>query len=251
MTGDNFEDIFPDQPQEIVSTNTSISEIPTSALEARIYESGIQLDPGQLAAIKRYTDNLNSAVHASTIMKCAGDRCAILHACWLKMSGIKLPIGKLCPIEASIMDDCVQKYCNALKIDPETPSGKMELMQIWEIARAEVIEFRANASLAKDPQVVRNKLTGIGLDGTQLFSDVAAPELDIMERWTKLKNKTRNELLATRKAQVMAGRQIDDNAKKMSVIIARAKEVKRIRQLRDEGITYVEIKNTESTNESV
>lgn len=215
-----------EKPPEVIEL-TELDEKQTSPmifssnLEARLADCNIELDQGQRESLSIYRGKMNAATHMSTVMTCAAD-CPVLSICPLKNAGVSLPLGKLCPVEQSIMDDCVQTYCAALNIDPATSMGSLELAMVWELARNEIIEFRANASLAKNPKVVRRELTNVTPDGTSIFTDEIAPEITILERWSKAKVKLRQELLATRRSQAMAGQAQDDHTAKMAKLKKRA-----------------------------
>lgn len=229
--------IFPDENNkpEQVQDNSQTNDLSINFLEARIKDSGIELDAGQQAALAAYSSKMMSAVHAASVMTCASD-CPMLHACYLHNSGIKLPVGKLCPIELAIMDDCISRNVAGLDIDLDSAAGQMELLQVWELARAEVVEWKAGAKMADRKDVIMRELTSAvpDMNGnvTNIFEEKITPEVQLMERWAKMKLKMREALLATRKAQAAAGQVNDDETNRLTTLKKRAERVKQMKKER-------------------
>ena len=207
----------------------------SNALEYRLSEVGIELDEGQKNSLSQYSSNMAAAAHASVIMVCKGEACSVHQSCPLAQCGIKLPVDQKCPVEASIMDDVLQRFCEGLEVNPDTPAGAMDLMQIWEIARHEVLEFRANGYLAKNPDIVVQEIKNVGIDGTHIYNSKVSEAIMFMESTFKAKSKIRQELLATRKSQMEAGKRVDEELKDQQAIIAKAEKLKKLLEERSNG----------------
>lgn len=198
----------------------------TSSLEQRTRDACGELDPGQLKALQEYAAHPSALVYYSLAMVCKGSNCPIYSLCPIKKSGIKVPEGESCPVELSILDDAVNYYCDYLEIDTTTPSGKVDLSLILEIARSELIEFRIDCRLALNPDPVRSQVKTVSVTGDTYEEEIPKAELDILERWSRMKIKIRQELLATRRAQVQAGAQLMDASKKSADLMERAQKAK-------------------------
>ncbi len=138
-----------------------------------------------------------------------------------------------CPVELFQMNRLIATHCAALDIDPSTPMGALEMLQVLEIARAEILEYRASAALADNPNLVRTSLISVEMDGTKIFEDKIVPEVELLERWFRIKTKLRTELLATRQAQASAGKSYADKSKEAAELAAKVDEINRLKAYRE------------------
>lgn len=225
-----FSGDFEEEPRDQIEKKEEIQKFDSysNPLAYRLNEAGIELDEGQKEALSRYSSNMAAAAHASAVMSCKGNQCPAYDSCPLVQAGIKLPLSKKCPVELSVMDDVLRRFCEGLDINPDTPAGAMDLMQVWEIARHEIMEFRASGYLAKNPDIIVQELKNVGVDGTHIHNSKINEALLFMQQVSRTKNKIRQELLATRKAQIEAGRRVDEELKDQQAIIAKAEKLKKL-----------------------
>jgi len=182
----------------------------SSFLEHTLKERGIELDEGQKQALSKYGGSMIASSVLSMVQKCKGTDCPIINVCQLHSSGVPLPVGDHCPIEESLIKEVLSDYCAGLDIEVDKPMGRLELMQVLEIVRHEVIQFRAHASLSNRPEVVRKTLVKVELTKDKIYEDRIAPEIDIIDKLDRLKSKIRSELLATRRSQLLREDSTDD-----------------------------------------
>ena len=138
-----------------------------------------------------------------------------------------------CPVEIFQMKKLIAIHCAALDIDPSTPMGALEMLQVLEIARAEIIEYRASAALSDNPKLVRTSLISVEIDGTKIYEDRIVPEVELLERWFKVKTKLKTELLATRQAQAAAGKSYADKSKEAAELNAKLNEIEKLKKYRE------------------
>lgn len=198
-----------------------------------IENTGIYLSQAQKESLEKYSQALSNGSALSIVMTCKGTDCPIYNACPLALSNIPLPLNSKCPVETYQINKLIATHCAALDIDPTTPMGALEMLQVLEIARAEVLEYRASAALAENPKLVRTSLISVELDGTKIYEDRIVPEVEILERWFKIKTKLRTELLATRQSQATAGKSYADKSKEASEIAAKLEEIKKLQNYRE------------------
>lgn len=219
-----------------------------SFLERRIQEAGINLSQEQAESLVG-KNSMIANMNMSIVQKCKGLTCPILNVCKLHAAKIQLPVGSLCPIESALLDEVISEYITGLNIDLTTPSGRLDAMQILELARYELIEFRTLASLANDSRVVRKEVSNIAIDGTILYEDRMAQELEILDKWQRMKYKIRTELLATRKSSLETGALVKEDAEAAARLIKKADNLKKMIEAKKSNIPVSDVVKTEILNE--
>lgn len=216
-----------------MSGNKDLVQSEFLTLEKTVADSGIKLTASQRDALEKYSQALSNGSALAIVMNCKGQDCPVYKNCPLVLSNINPQVGSKCPVEIYQINKLIATHCAALDIDPTTPMGALEMLQVLEIARAEVLEYRASAMLAENPNLVRTSLISVELDGTKIFEDRIVPEVEILERWFKIKTKLRTELLATRQSQAAAGKSYSDKSKEASELNAKLEELKKLKNYRE------------------
>lgn len=176
--------------------------------------------------ISRFVEQSTKGFAGSIPMMCAGTRCPYISACPLNEAGSKLPIGKKCPVEATIVATWVSKHLKFLGIeDINDPIHSFDMDMLYELAGQELLRWRCSVHLSDDPALISNVQVGGTVHGEPIFSDVINPVLDIMEKAGKNIAKLREALVATRAAQITAGQDILDPTEKSSQLRKQANEL--------------------------
>lgn len=179
--------------------------------------------------------NANGFVGALA-MRCKGKDCPILDSCPLFQTNAALPLGKPCPFEAGIVQTWVNKHLMSLGIeDFSAPESSFDLDLLYELAAHELIKWKAAHHLSKAGKLIEDRQVAANMQGDAIFAEVVSPALEILDIHNKITMKLRDALLATRKAQIQAGRDMADPSKKASELaeMARKKALKRLNRVNE------------------
>lgn len=169
-------------------------------------ESGCEITDESKRYLQQFIDMTSKGFVTSMSMNCAGKLCPYINACPLHAIGSKLPIGKPCPVENSIVVTWITKHLKVLGIDDiEDPVHSFDMDMLYELAGQELIRRRCSVHLSDDPRLVSNQQIAATQQGEPIFADVINPVLDVMERAGRNIGRIREALVATREAQVKAG----------------------------------------------
>lgn len=156
--------------------------------------------------------------------------CPFLSMCVLHQVGAELPYGKTCPIEGALIEQWVKKTIIALGIDPNSSEYAVDMDMVYELAGMELIRMRAGYHLSMDGSLVEEKIVGYSPQGDPIYDEKPRVSLLVLEKYSKVISKLREQLLATRKAQAQAGQIASDPSIRTANIMARAKAIIEKRQ---------------------
>jgi len=174
--------------------------------------------------------NANGFVGALA-MRCKGKNCPILDSCPLFQTQAALPLGKPCPFEAGIVQTWVNKHLINLGIEDFTaPENSFDMDILYELAAHELIKWKAAHHLSRAGKLIEDRQVAANMQGDAIFAEVVSPALEILDIHNKITMKLRDALLATRKAQIQAGRDMSDPSKKAAELaeLARKKAMERL-----------------------
>jgi hypothetical protein len=159
-------------------------------------------------------------------MKCQGKGgCPIYDSCPLVQTNQPLPIGKACPFERGIVQTWVNKHLVALGIDDYlSPENSFDMDILYELAAHELIKWKAAQHIAKKGTLVDDRQVAANMQGEAIFAEVISPALEVLDIHNRITMKLRDALLATRKAQIQAGRDMGDPSKKSADLASRARQ---------------------------
>lgn len=196
-----------------------------------------KLTEDQKRILEQFVESTSRGFAGSMTMICSGKNCPFLSACVIDKVGGTLPIGKRCPLEASIVTMWINKHLKMLGIDnPEDPAHSFDMDMLYELAGQELIKWRCANHLSKESALVTNQQVGADINGEPIFADVINPVLDVLERAGKNVAKIREALVATRSAQIQAGHIAVDATQKAADLRAKAKEIAEARRRAQENI---------------
>jgi hypothetical protein len=208
-----------------------------------IEESGQSLSAEGLGVLHSFIENTTRGYVGSLGMVCKGASCPFIGACPLNKINSKLPIGKVCPVESSIVTMWINKHLKALGIEnPDDPVHSFDMDMLYELAGQELIRWRCSVHLSDNPKLVSNQQVGATQQGEPLFADVINPVLDVMEKAGKNIAKLREALVATRQAQVKAGQVTTDPTQRAAELREKATKLAKERLKNQEKIKDAEYK---------
>jgi hypothetical protein len=218
-------------------------EVVTNLVTIAESESGKRVtDEGKLV-LAAFIENTTRGFAGSLGMICKGASCPFISACPLSKIQSKLPVGKSCPVETSIITMWINKHLRALGIeDPDDPVHSFDMDMLYELAGQELIRWRCSVHLSDDPRLVSNQQVGATQQGEPIFADVINPVIDVMERAGRNVAKIREALVATREAQIKAGQSASDPTQRAAELRDKANQIVRERLRSREKIVDTEYK---------
>jgi hypothetical protein len=201
--------------QSGVVTNNPLTRLST--------EVGSYISPDKLSIIDKFMERAKYGHQASLPLVCKGLACPFLRMCVLHQVGAKLPLEKPCPIEGALIEQWVQRTIAALKIDPSNEEYAVDMDMIYELAGMELIRMRAGYHLAIDGSLSEERIVGYSPQGDPIYDEKPRVSLLVLEKYSKVISKLREQLLATRKAQAQVGQIASDPSVRTANIMAKAK----------------------------
>lgn len=221
----------------------SIKNIVVQNLTDIAESNDLVLTPDQKQLIASFIDSTTRGYVGSLGMICKGATCPFISACPLNAVKSKLPIGKRCPVESSIVTMWINKHLKALGIeDPDDPVHSFDMDMLYELAGQELIRWRCSVHLSDDPRLVSNQQVSATQQGEPIFADVINPVIDVMERAGRNIAKIREALVATREAQVKAGQVTTDPTQRAAELKEKAAKLIKERKLAQEKIKDADFK---------
>jgi hypothetical protein len=199
-------ELTPIVPVSQASQNPSESILSLAAKEA-----GCEItSQEQLNLLNKFIDDTKYGHSSSLPMFCQGGSCPFFSICPLEKAKIRLPVGKPCPVEKSIMGKWISDNIAALGINPDNPEDAVDMNMIAELAGMELIRYRAAWHLSKDPELVEMRVVGYSPQGEPIYDEKPKMSLLILEKYAKVMGKLRDQLLATRRSQAQVGKISND-----------------------------------------
>lgn len=206
-------------------------------------ENGTGLSKEGIDVISSFIENTTRGYVGSLGMVCKGASCPFVGACPLNKIGSKLPVGKVCPVECSIVTMWINKHLKALGIEnPDDPVHSFDMDMLYELAGQELIRWRCSVHLSDNPRLVSNQQVGATQQGEPIFADVINPVLDVMEKAGKNIAKIRDALVATRQAQIKAGQVTTDPTQRAAELREKAVKIAKERRNSQEKLKDAEFR---------
>ncbi|RMG66900.1 MAG: hypothetical protein D6710_12005 [Nitrospirae bacterium] len=210
-------------------------------------DAGVTIPADKLSIIHGFMDRAKFGHQAALPMVCRGNKCPLINVCPLKEAGLDLPVGKKCPVEKSVIEQWVFRTMESLDIDPDDPEYAVDMDMVYELAGIELLRMRLAASLAEEPDVYREKIVGYSPQGDPIYDDKPNMSLLLLEKYSKVVAKLRDQLVATRKSQAQVGKLAGDKSVRSANILEKAKRIaERRASSRDiEDAEIIEVKDDE------
>lgn len=206
------------KPADADNSPRLISELPTDTQAA--------LTEDQKQIIGKYMGDMRYGISGIAPIICKGDQCPFYNKCPLVKAGIELPIGKDCPVEASLQKMWTEQFIQASGIDLNAGDvSAYDLLLLNDLSNFQLLEARATMELSENPQIQLKTVVAFDKDGQPVFSYTLNSLIQFKEKISKMKMKILREMIATRKVQSE-----DDNRRSndRSVIMA-----DKLRQLKE------------------
>lgn len=188
------------------------------------------LTDGNISALRKFIDRNSRGFIGSLPMVCRGGSCPFLSICVLHEQGLQLPVGSKCPLEESLGYLYVNKHLKALGIeDIDSPENSFDMDMLYELAGQELIRWRCGVLLSKNPDLTIEQQSGETLSGEPLFIEIMNPVIEIMDKAGRSIGKIREALVATRRAQVVAGQVAMDASQRSAELKEKAMSISKAR----------------------
>ena len=132
---------------------------------------------------------------------CKGENCPYSESCGLVTYEI-YPKGQACPIEIAFIERQWAKY--SAEFDLSADDATDEALVI-EIIRMEVYMERCTALMSKELSPVQLEIVGMTEDGSPIQSPSVSKAVEAYERFSRIRNKNYELMLATRKDKSKTG----------------------------------------------
>ena len=224
VTNDIFDLIGPEEEKEPEQETLPVVKVEsTDLLIHEAQEAGVAIPEEKVAAIVAYMDRAKHGHQAALPMKCKRT-CPFKNMCPLVEQDLQLPLGKACPVEKALVGQWVGRTVQALDIDVDNPEQAVDLDMVYELAGLELIRMRAANHMSDDPALVSEKIVGYSPQGQPIYDEKPKGALLILERHSKIVNKLREQLVATRKSQIQAGKFAGDLSVRSAGLAKKARE---------------------------
>lgn len=161
------------------------------------------MKPEDLVVYKRHLDSQKAAPLASLPMICKWQDCSYKAHCPLwQMKIDPPPIGQACPYEIEMINGYLSDYMRELEV---TVDDITDLALIKEMITWHIYEWRAQAELSQEPNIIRDAVIGYDADSNEpVMKEIMNPIILMLEKTSKARGKIRDALLATREAKARA-----------------------------------------------
>lgn len=126
---------------------------------------------------------------------CKGENCPYSESCGLVTYGI-YPKGQACPIEIAFIERQWAKYSDEFDLSADDATDEALVI---EIIRMEVYMERCTALMSKELSPVQLEIVGMTEDGSPIQSPSVSKAVEAYERFSRIRNKNYELMLATRK----------------------------------------------------
>ena len=221
-----------DDLEEIVDLEAPKTQLPSfpnqqyeNPLIKHAKDVGVFLTSNNQEVIDKFSHRAKYGHQGALPMQCRGDKCNFISMCPLHEMKVALPIGKRCPVVASLVEIWANKLIASLNIEVDNPEYAVDLDMVYELAGLELIRNRASVHLSDQPELFKEKIVGFSPHGKEIYDDKMNLALIILEKYGKRVDKLRDQLLATRGAQAKVGKIAGDNSIRSSNIMERARKL--------------------------
>lgn len=136
---------------------------------------------------------------ASIALLCKWSECPYRSHCPLYQLQIPdPPIGKPCPVEATLIERYLHDFMVELDIQPTdiTDIAILKEVVLWQILQKRTIE-----ELAQDPKTIRETVVGVDEEGDPISKEMMNPAITMLDKAAKTKIRYWDALIATREAK--------------------------------------------------
>lgn len=159
--------------------------------------SDVQMTPEEARRFQRQMGLLATGSSATVPVLCQGDLCPWAERCPLWQIG-KAPVGRQCLIELNIIKNAQFRYLNEYDVDPENYTEWTMVNQLSEI---EVMLFRINQNMAKDPKLasgIADQTVGFDNQGNAITRQEVSSFIELQDRLYNRKIKLTKMLVGDR-----------------------------------------------------
>lgn len=160
--------------------------------------SDIALTDEQAQLVSRHLRYMSTGLNAIVPIYCGGkDKCPFARSCpFVKID--KIPLGRICPVEASLVKLWTEAYINEFNVDPANFS---ELAMVQELAELDIYDRRATFLLqeGEGQTMLQQQAVGTDPDGNPIYQTQIHQAWEVKERVKNRKLRLLEALVGTRK----------------------------------------------------
>lgn len=160
--------------------------------------SDIALTEEQAQLVSRHLRYMTTGLNAVVPIYCGGtDKCPFQRMCpFVKIK--QVPVGRMCPIETSLVRLWTEAYIREFDIDPANLS---ELSLVQELAELDIYDRRATFLLQVDEgqTLMQEQVVGVDQEGTPVYQTQIHQAWEVKERVKNRKLKVLEALVGTPK----------------------------------------------------
>jgi len=171
-----------------------------NAIRTRAYSSSIE--HSRIHDMADFADDMLNGVVSVSPLLCGGDHCQYSKRCKFLENNLA-PIGESCPMELQCIAVWAKQWIEGMDADMK---NKVERDQVGNIIMCDLMLMRLRNRLSTSPtgNIVYTPV-GVDKNGNVILRVEAAPEIAIEEKYTKMKARLQEELLATRESKARHG----------------------------------------------
>jgi len=175
------------------------------------------LTPAQIDKLNVWMERQNLGMSIGSGPLVCREGCAHKEVCPLHAENIH-PLGKPCPVEASLMMHWKRKWAASLgmDIDDQNMNDAFDLKLLDDLSMISLLKRRALNEMATESPEIAEKIIAGYVDDQPMEKVILNPRVQLIERFGKLEIKIYNELLSTRKAKFQVAGRIDDLSRRQA-----------------------------------
>ncbi len=143
--------------------------------------------PEEAVRISKHMQKLSTGSTAMIPLRCGGELCPFKDYCILFDMG-KVPIGKQCQIENTLLKQWTVNYLEEFDVNPENFT---EITYVNELAEIMVLERRLNINIAKcsNAELITEVNVGVDREGDPITQQQISPFMELKEKLSSRRNK--------------------------------------------------------------
>ncbi len=193
-------------------------------------------------AVANHMNQMDHGLYASIPIKCKSEECPYADSCRLVEQGLA-PYGETCPVEASTIEQLVQRYCEEMEVEP---GNMVDISLIRDLVDIDVSIARCNRKLAVTPDIVQDVVVAVTEDGHPVMQPEIHKAYELQNKYLRQRREILRLLNATRKDKAETEQ---DTAIDPSSMVVEMK--KRIEDLEDQEENVINIEEEVEVEEEV
>lgn len=192
--------------------------------ETQIYRD---LNPEQIEKLNVWVQRQDLGLSVGSGPLICREGCSHKEVCPLYADNLH-PLGKACPVEASLIIRWKRKWARSLNMNLDDPDDcdAFDMKLLDDLAMISMLKRRALNEMATENPEIAEKIIAGYVDDQPMEKVILNPRVQLIERFGKLEIKIYNELLATRNSKFKIAGRIDDLSRRQAEMAKKMREVR-------------------------